>query len=258
MSDLVNLPAASISYDRVGSGRPLVLLHGYPLNRRIWQAVALQLAAHFDVIVPDLRGFGRSTAHQSVENISDFAADTVGLLDTLDLPGAHLVGHSMGGYIALALTSMFPDRVLGLGLVSSQTLSDADDRKEVRLKAAIEIEETGTDGVAKSMSVQLAASAELRASLHTMIAVQHPHALSCAQRAMAMRLDQSLVAKHKGDQLMILHGDVDQLIPVSRARELHVLCPSAQYVELAGVGHLPMMEVPEAVAETLRSKFLRI
>src|SRR4030095_15752442 len=126
----INVNGIQLAYDRRGQGTPLVLMHGYPLDHHLWDEVLPLLEDTFDVIVPDLRGFGESTTVDSTYTMDDYASDIAGLLDQLGIQKTAIVGHSMGGYVALAFTRLYPERVSGIGLVSSQVLADPPDRKE--------------------------------------------------------------------------------------------------------------------------------
>ena len=120
----VNVNGIQIAYIRKGTGVPLVLVHGYPLDHTIWNEVLPLLENDFDIILPDLRGFGSSDVIESQYKISDMAADIAGLLDQLGIEKAAIAGHSIGGYISLAFARAFPYHVAGLGLVASQALAD--------------------------------------------------------------------------------------------------------------------------------------
>src|SRR5512147_1871208 len=110
----------ALAYEKLGSGAPLMLIHGYPLDHAIWNDVANQLKNDFTLILPDVRGFGQSTTVESQYTVTDMADDLAGLLDHLGIEKLALAGHSMGGYIALAFAKKYPQRVTGLGLVASQ------------------------------------------------------------------------------------------------------------------------------------------
>lgn len=107
---------------RAGQGAPLILLHGFPQNHRAWARVAPAFARHFDVIVPDLRGYGASDAppddpaHTTYSKRS-MARDIVGLMDALGLGRAHLLGHDRGARVAYRLAFDHPSRVERLGLI---------------------------------------------------------------------------------------------------------------------------------------------
>ena len=94
--------AIHLHYSEAGYGMPILLVHGFPFDNRIWAAQLGELGATYRVIAPDLRGFGQSAAPDNGYSMDDFAADLVMLLDRLGIERAVWVGHSMGGYITLA------------------------------------------------------------------------------------------------------------------------------------------------------------
>lgn len=112
----------TLSVHRAGVGRPLVLLHGYPQNHHCWEKVAPTLAQHFDVIVPDLRGYGDSDAPpddatHSVYAKRTMAQDIAHLLDAFGISRAHVLGHDRGGRVAYRFALDHPERLLKLGII---------------------------------------------------------------------------------------------------------------------------------------------
>ena len=87
---------------------PLILLHGYPLNRTIWKDVLPFLTDIADVITPDLRGHGQSPIPEGEYSMETMAADVIALMDSLGIETAVIAGHSMGGYVTLALLKYHP------------------------------------------------------------------------------------------------------------------------------------------------------
>ncbi len=100
--DTLEINGIRLAYDRRGKGTPLVLLHGYPLDHRLWDDVVPLLEDQFDLILPDLRGFGGSSTVDAFYTMEDIASDIAGLLDFLGIQKTAIAGHSMGGYVALA------------------------------------------------------------------------------------------------------------------------------------------------------------
>lgn len=245
----------TLAFERRGKGTPLVLLHGYPLDHHIWDDLILYLENDFELILPDLRGFGESSINDSVPTMETFASDIAGLLEHLGIKDAAIAGHSMGGYIALAFTKLYFDKVSGLGLVATQTLADPPDKKEGRYKSAADIMENGIAGVVDTMSVKFTADETLQQRSREIMERQNPSAYIGALKAMAERADTTSVLSSVNVPLVVLHGDSDELIPLNRAREVKTLVPSAHLIELQDVGHLPMMEDVQRTAEAL--KFLK-
>ena len=119
---LVQCGGVRLSIHRAGQGTPLILLHGYPQNHHCWEKVAPAFARHFDVIVPDLRGYGDSDAPpddatHSTYSKRQMAADILALMDALGLAQAHILGHDRGGRVAYRFALDHPGRLLNLGII---------------------------------------------------------------------------------------------------------------------------------------------
>ena len=241
-----------LAYTRRGKGTPLVLLHGYPLDHHLWDDVAPLLENTFDLILPDLRGFGESTTVDSLYTMDDYASDIAGLLDQLGIQKAAIVGHSMGGYVALAFARLYPERVSGLGLVSSQVVADPIDRKEARYKSAAEVSDNGIGGVVETMAPKFTADERLQAFARETMERQQPSAFIGALKAMAERMDSTPLMSSFNFPVVIIHGEADALIPIDRAHEVKKAVPHAHLVELNGAGHMPMMEATEETARALK------
>ena len=248
----LEIEGVRIAYTRRGKGPPLVLIHGYPLDRSIWDPVASMLESDFDMIIPDLRGFGDSEVTDAGRAILAYAADLAGLMDRLGATRAFVAGHSMGGYVALALMRQYPERLMGLGLVASQMLPDAPDRREARYAAAQEVLAKGVGPVAEAMAPKLSSDEGIQATVRAIISRQRSAGLASALEAMAERPNSTEVVSNFLMPMVVVHGQADALIPVERGREVKIALPSAHYVELPRAGHMPMMEDPGGVADALR------
>src|SRR2546427_8271607 len=117
----VNLPTGvNLYYESHGSGEPLVLIPSTAFSGEVWKPYQVPgLSKSMNLIVHDPRGTGRSTANQQAYTINQMANDVVALMDHLKISAAHLLGHSMGGRIALAATQNFPGRVKSLIMAAS-------------------------------------------------------------------------------------------------------------------------------------------
>lgn len=114
--------ACSLSWHRAGQGAPLILLHGFPQNHLCWEAVAPEFARHFDTIIPDLRGYGDSSAPADDAGHTTYskrrmATDIVALMDALGLECAHILGHDRGARVAYRMALDHPTRVDRLGII---------------------------------------------------------------------------------------------------------------------------------------------
>ena len=245
------MPNVRMAFSRQGNGKPLVLLHGFPLDHRIWEPLIPFLVADFDVILPDLRGFGNTITTEKSFSIEDMSNDVVRLLDHLGIVQAIVAGHSMGGYAALSFAKSFPDRLLGLGLIATQSLPDSQERKQARYETMKLVEENGVDSLAVTMAEKLSSQPRLREEVAKMIKMQSKAGIVCALKALAERPDLTPVLADLKVQVTIVHGDADILIPVERAMAMKEILPGSFLTILPGAGHLPMMEKPIETAAAL-------
>lgn len=147
---------------RLSTGRKsptIVLLHGFPLDARVWAGVSTLLAEEHEVIRPNLRGFGPLTDGRSF-SIDELAGDVRALLHMLDTGPVVMVGLSMGGYVALSFAKQWMDELAGLGLINTRAQADAESAKAGRDVMAKLARRSGTAAVIKGMLPKmLAASA---------------------------------------------------------------------------------------------------
>ena len=249
--DKMKINNLELAYVRRGKGTPLVLLHGFPLDHHLWDDIAPLLEDRFDLILPDLRGFGESTTVDAPYSMDDYASDIAGLLDQLGIQKAVIAGHSMGGYVALAFARLYPARVSGLALISSQVLADPSDRKEGRYKSAADVAEKGIGGVVEAMTSKFTSDARLQTIARSIMEKQKPGAYIGALKAMAERTDSTSLLSTFKFPVMVVHGEADALIPVARAHEVKAALPDSYYVELKDTGHVPMLEAAKETAEAL-------
>ncbi len=254
MIEKVRVNDRVLAYDRRGAGAPMLLIHGFPLDHGSWEPFAAYLQENFDLIMPDLPGFGLSDVPAGNYSIEQMAADLAGMLDHLHIERAYLAGHSMGGYVALAFAHTYPERVLGLGLLGSQAAPDAPERKPGRYATAEQVALNGVEVVA-GMAEKLSANPELVPFFRKIILRQHPEGVIGALKAMAERLDARQFVAAFTFPIILVHGLADALIPPERSREIIILVPQASLTELPGVGHSPTLEAPGETAQALL-KFL--
>lgn len=241
-----------LAYERKGGGTPLVLLHGYPLDHTIWAPLVPLLQQDFDLILPDLRGFGRSPASPAPYQMSDVADDIASLLDHLGIKKAAVVGHSMGGYIALAFARSHPQHLLGLGLVASQAAADTPERKTERYQLAERVEANGAGEVADSMPALLTSDADLQTWLKKLILRQSPAGVAGALRAIAGRTASTPFLAAFDFHVCLIHGLADRFLPVERAREMKAAVKDGDLTLIEAAGHMPMMETPQMTADALK------
>jgi pimeloyl-ACP methyl ester carboxylesterase len=151
-----------------GRGEAIVFVHGFPLDGRMWDGERAAFAATHRVIVPDLRGFGRSSASPFPTSLDEHADDLAALLDSLGIARATMVGLSMGGYITLAFARRHRDRLTRIGLSSTRATADSAEAKEGRDRSIDTVRRDGPGAIATAMRPKLFphGAAPPRASRH--------------------------------------------------------------------------------------------
>lgn len=248
---IAHLDRSELAYERHGKGKKMLLIHGYPLDHTIWNLLIPELEDHFDLIIPDLPGFGSSKISQPHQALAGFAADLVGLLDHLAIDRVVLAGHSMGGYIALILAVNYPQRIHGLSLVASQAVADTPEKRAMRMRSAENVGSAGMCEMAESMPALLTSDQNIQAFLKKMILRQSPTAVVGALRAMADREDWTPFLNDLDFPIEVIHGTADQLVSIARAEEAVSAAKSGRLTRVEGGGHMPMMEAPVITAQAL-------
>lgn len=250
----------ALSYTEQGTGSPpVVLLHGFPLDARMWEAQLPAIAsAGRRVIAPDLRGFGRSWS-ESPFTIESLADDIHALLSAVDAIPMVLAGLSMGGYVALAYAKKYPADLRGLIFLDTKAEADTADGRQGREKMIELVRKEGSKPIAdQMMSKMLAKDAADRRpqtaqTLRQMMEACPPKTIEHALAAMRDRPDRSgELASIKVPTLVIV-GESDAITPPSVAEAMVRKIPNAQLVVIDGAGHMSPMEQPEQVNRALRA-----
>ncbi|MBL0885790.1 alpha/beta fold hydrolase [Myceligenerans indicum] len=253
---------------RTGGGLPLVLLHGFPLDVRMWSACAMALPPGIRAIGVDLPGAGHSDldgARPALEHSAECVHDT---LRGMGVGNAIVVGLSLGGYVALALADLYPDFVSGLGLVDTKSVADTDEVRAKRRRIANAVEESQTvDAVLGMPAVLLSevSAAERRnlfPVLESWIRSQSPAGVAWTQRAMAARPDRTAVLEKFDLPVAVVVGAQDVLSPRDEAEHMAAAARTAgadvTLTEIPGVGHMAPVEDPQAVADALADLHQRV
>jgi len=240
-----------IHYEEQGQGLPVIFIHGFPLNHTIWAPVLPLLKSQARLITPDLRGHGQSEAPASIYSMDQFAEDMRGLMDRLKIDKAVLIGHSMGGYISLAFARLYPERLAGLGLVSTQARTDTPERREARYDSAKAVSAQGTSFAANTLTPKYSDVSDVREKVREMILNTPVNGVVGSLFGMAERVDSRETLRNMQVPTMVVAGEADALFPQEVMRELADLLPRTRWYPIPNAGHMPMMEIPERVAEAV-------
>lgn len=133
---VLDYKGTGIYYSQKGSGKAVVLLHGFLESSTIWEDLTSHISKTHHVICPDLLGHGKTGCLGNVHTMEQMAEAVEAVLKHVKVKKATLVGHSMGGYVALAFAELYPQKVKGLCLMNSTALEDSLEKKQNRDRAA--------------------------------------------------------------------------------------------------------------------------
>jgi pimeloyl-ACP methyl ester carboxylesterase len=132
-----------LEYEIKQAGLPVMLVHGFTEDRRIWDPLLKGMENKYGWILPDLPGSGGSPFNGSLSQLKDFAEALNALLEHENISEVVLIGHSMGGYISLAFAEKYPEKIRGLGLFHSSSYQDSAEKKDSREKNIRFIQKNG-------------------------------------------------------------------------------------------------------------------
>jgi pimeloyl-ACP methyl ester carboxylesterase len=246
-SAIRNPQSVGLAFDDVGNGEPVVLLHGYPFNRSLWREQVEVLKDSKRVITPDLRGLGESPLTETA-TMEEMANDVAALLDSLGIEETIIGGLSMGGYVTLAFTRLFPHRVKGLILADTRPQSDTEEGKQNREKQAQKALSEGMSAIAAEMLPKLLAPATITENTDVVVRVSNmilttkPQGAANAQRGMAQRVDHTEMLSNINVLTLIIVGSEDVLTPPSDSEKMHEAISNSLLITIEGAGHCSNLE----------------
>ena len=245
-------------------GIPLLLLHAFPFDAQLWEAVDMRMP-EVPVVMVDAPGFGDSPAYGLVaaavgrspgSSIDTYADAVVASLLREGIQRAVVVGHSMGGYVALSLADRYPALVAGIGLIDTKATADDDAAVANRIRIAEEAEEFGAQAVAPMAAALLGRTTqethpELVAEVRGLLAAAPPEGIAWAQRAMSRRPDRLEVLERLDVPALVLRGAEDELSSQEAAEQMAGALKDCELEVVPEAGHLTVLENPDAVVAAL-------
>jgi pimeloyl-ACP methyl ester carboxylesterase len=238
--------------------RTVVLIHGFPFAKEIWDEQRDALKSVARVVRIDLRGAGASSVSEGPYLMELLAGDVAATLDALGIERTAMVGHSMGGYVALAFARMFTERVAGLAMVSSRLAADSPEQASARRALAERVErERSIEPVVDAYLPRMfprQARAERRDVVERAYAIARrndPMGAAATLRGMALRASSEDIAGDLEIPALVLIGGRDEIVSIPESRANAQRFASAELVVCDESGHLPMMQQPSCVSGAL-------
>lgn len=258
-SHTIRLPAGSLHYLQAGRGQPMVLLHAFPLGAEQWLPQLASPPVGWRLIAPDLPGFGASVSARAPGDVSmdSYASDVFGLLESLQVSSARVVGLSMGGYVALAMQAQRPDRISGLVLADTRATADRAEARAARDRMVDLVRREGPSGVADEMLGKLLGAtsrrerSDLARTVRALIESNGPDGVEAAIRAMKGRADHTALLSSISCPAAVVCGAEDVITTPDECEAMCRQIPGARFVRIEGAGHLSNLECPEAFAAAM-------
>ncbi len=248
-SKTITYQSSTIFYRITGTGKPVVFIHGFGEDGDIWQNQIAFLKDHFQLIIPDLPGSGRS---EMIEDMSmEGMAEVIKAILDNGLQGAEevfLLGHSMGGYITLAFAEKYPSMLAAFGLVHSSAFADNEEKKNTREKAIAFIEKNGAYEFLKTSIPDLFWKGQQGVPdpfINELVEKGRnftPEALTAYYRAMINRSDRTSVLRSFSKPVLFIIGEHDKAIPLQQSLQQCYL-PEQPHVHILRLSaHMGMTE----------------
>jgi pimeloyl-ACP methyl ester carboxylesterase len=250
-----------IRYSDDGTGDPVILIHGYLESLEIWDGFADELAAGYRVICVDLPGHGRSGVYSAIDTMAIMADAVKHVLDFLGIGRTVVIGHSMGGYAALAFEDFYPELTVGFGLFHSHGLPDPEEKKQNRDRE-IELVRAGKKQQFININIpnafatdnHIAFAAEIDRARQIALATPD-EGIVLALEGMKARPDRRDVLKTSTDPVLIIAGRKDNYIPFGVYEQHFELARDTTVIILENSGHMGFIEERDKSLKGVR-KFL--
>lgn|SRR5690606_6674749 len=238
-----------IHYSEKGEGFPIVLIHGFCETHEVWAEVVPLLANNHRIISIDLPGFGNSDALTRPFTIDDAARQVISFLEgDLKITSCIALGHSLGGYVVLAMAEHKPELLAGFGLVHSTALADSEERKVSRGKVIEFVKEHGVSPFVQSFIPPLFFNQAHQAVAGAVAMAERTPAQTLIgyTEAMRARPDRTHILKEYKRPVLFLAGERDSIIPVQSLEDQAKLALKLSLIILHNAAHMGMLEnIPE-------------
>jgi pimeloyl-ACP methyl ester carboxylesterase len=247
-----------LAFDDVGKGLPVVLIHGFPLCRKMWEPQADALAkAGFRCITLDLPGFGETPPLDGMASMDDYADTVVTLLDQLGIDQAVVGGMSMGGYVLLNLAERYPQRLLAALYLVTRAAADDSVGKVRRGALAGAVQGGDREVVPEAFEKLLFAPRtpknhpELVTKVRQWMDAASPEGVVGGLLAMRDRKDYIDLLPTLRTPALVVGAEADAAIPPVHAEALAIGLPNAELHIIVGAGHMVNIEQPAAFNKIL-------
>ncbi|MFZ4521264.1 MAG: alpha/beta fold hydrolase [Bacteroidales bacterium] len=246
----------NVNYTDEGTGKVIVLLHGFTESLKIWSAFSSRLSKKFRVITIDLPGHGKSDSIAKVHSMEIMADLVYAVLKKLKAGKCLMVGHSMGGYVTLAFAAKYPGMLKGFSLFHSHCFADTSMEQENRKRTIAIVNQDKFSYVAQFIPSLFPVEVHKKFSkqierLILRASKMEKEGVVAALEGMKIRNDQSGMLKKTGLPVLFILGLKDSKAPVARLWEMISLPAVSEVLMLRDCGHMGYIEMPDETLEAI-------
>lgn len=248
---------SALYYTEQGKGKPLVLLHGFLENNTLWKEFSQALSLKYRVISFDLPGFGQSPLPHQPFSLTDVGNEIISILKTITQEKIALLGHSLGGYVILAMVEQQPHLFSSFGLFHSTAFADSAEKKEARTKTIEFVNRNGAIAFTSNFIPPLFANPNHEAIgvITKMATLTTKETVVSYLEAMRDRPDRTKVLTDFRGPILLIAGAKDSVIPVDSLKKQSKMTENALLKILEEVGHMGMLEASDESLKTVSDFF---
>jgi 3-oxoadipate enol-lactonase len=254
---------ATIYYEIHGNGPDVVLLHPFPANHKFWLPLVDALASRFRLILPDLRGHGRSSPGEGVATMQKHARDVLRVCDANDVHGAVFIGCSIGGYINFEIWRQARERVKAFAFIDTKAPADSPEAQANRRRAADDVLTRGPEPFIDNLLPKLVGRStranrpDIIAGVRAMMTEAPAAGIAAVQRGMAERPDSTPLLATITVPTLVMFGDEDD-VPLAEGEAIRGGIRGAEMRVIEKAGHYSPFEKPEEAGRILRDWLERL
>ena len=250
-------------FESIGNGNPILLIHGFCEDLTIWKDLSKSLSETNRVITIDLPGFGKSPLTDKSANLQDVASEVANFIKLQKIEGCFAIGHSLGGYVSLALADSHSHLISGIGLFHSTTFPDSDEKREVREKAIIHVQKHGIHHFSKGFVPNLFYNENhslFKKEIEQLKLVANQtdeQTFVTYARAMKTRNDYRPLWAKWSKSCFLIAGENDAAVPLIQSKEMISNIQNGDSIILPQTGHMGFIERHRESFEFIKSYIAR-
>jgi pimeloyl-ACP methyl ester carboxylesterase len=243
-----------VFHQEIGKGHPLILIHGFCETHRIWDRLAEHLSSTFRVILPDLPGFGKSPLPPIPFSITDVSLTMLEWIEGLQIDSPIVIGHSLGGYVVLAMMEKQPQWFPGFGLFHSTAYADPVEKRENRNKVIDFVSRNGVDPFIDTFVPNLFHQQDNPSigEVHKIASQTSPKTLIAYATAMRDRPARDHVLETFPKPVLMIAGERDKIIPYGDILAQSRRMKFPFFLGLEETGHMGMYENEPAALKAVK------